>query len=103
MGGVASAKTYAPGALHHIIVRGDKRQRIFSDDRNRDNFVRHLGDIVTETQTTCLVWALMPIIPILDFAAQRLDERTNIPPLNPGGSRFPKNGGQCSTLLPIDK
>jgi hypothetical protein len=37
--GAASAKTYAPGALHHIIVRGIERRRIFSDDQDRDNFV----------------------------------------------------------------
>lgn len=27
--GVASAKTYAPGAMHHIIVRGINRRKIF--------------------------------------------------------------------------
>ena len=50
----------APGALHHIFVRGIKRQRIFSDDQDRDNFVKRLGDIVTETQTACFAWALIP-------------------------------------------
>jgi len=54
------ARIDAPGALHHIIVRGIKRQRIFSDDRDRDNFVERLGTIVTETQTFCLAWALIP-------------------------------------------
>jgi hypothetical protein len=28
----------APGALHHIIVRGIERRRIFSNDQDRDNF-----------------------------------------------------------------
>jgi putative transposase len=60
MCGVASAKTYAPGALHHITIRGIKRQRIFSDDQDRDNFIKRLGDIVTETQTACFAWALIP-------------------------------------------
>ena len=37
-----------------------ERGRIFSDDQNRDNFVRSLGDIVTETQTFCFAWVLLP-------------------------------------------
>ncbi len=41
------ARINAPGALHHIIVRGIERRRIFSDDQDRDNFVERLGDIVT--------------------------------------------------------
>jgi REP element-mobilizing transposase RayT len=54
------ARIDAPGALHHIIVRGIKRQRIFTDDQDRDNFVKRLGDIVAETQTFCFAWALIP-------------------------------------------
>ena len=38
--------------MHHIIVRGIERRRIFSDDQDQDNFVERLGDIVTETETT---------------------------------------------------
>ena len=34
----------APGALHHIIIRGIERLRIFSDDQDRDNFVERLAD-----------------------------------------------------------
>jgi putative transposase len=54
------ARIDAPGALHHIIVRGIERQRIFSDDQDRDNFIERLADIVTETQTDCFAWALIP-------------------------------------------
>jgi REP element-mobilizing transposase RayT len=54
------ARIDAPGALHHIIVRGIERRRIFSDDKDRDNFVERLGDIVTETQTGCFAWTLLP-------------------------------------------
>ena len=45
------ARIDAPGALHHIIVRGIERRRIFSNDQDRDNFIERLGDIVTETKT----------------------------------------------------
>ena len=54
------ARIDTPGALHHIIIRGIERRRIFSDDQDRDNFVERLGDILTETQTCCLAWALIP-------------------------------------------
>jgi len=54
------ARIDAPGGLHHIIVRGIEPRRIFSDDQDRDNFIERLGDIVTETQTFCFAWALIP-------------------------------------------
>jgi hypothetical protein len=49
--GVASTKTYAPGALHHIIIRGIERRRIFSDGQDRDNFIECLGEIDSETKS----------------------------------------------------
>jgi len=51
--GIKNGVIVAPGALHHIIVRGIERRRIFSDDQDRDNFIERLGDIVTETETYC--------------------------------------------------
>ena len=50
----------APGALHHIIVRGIERRKIFFDDADRNNFVDRVGGIVAETNTTCYAWALLP-------------------------------------------
>ncbi len=54
------ARIDAPGALHHIIVRGIERRKIFYDDRDRDNFIERLGDILAETRTPCFAWALIP-------------------------------------------
>jgi REP element-mobilizing transposase RayT len=54
------ARIDAPGALHHIIVRGIERRRIFLNGQDRDNFIERLGDIVTETKTFCFAWALLP-------------------------------------------
>ena len=48
------------GALHHIICRGIERRDIFSDDRDRDDFVSRLGAILTETSTYCYAWVLIP-------------------------------------------
>jgi len=50
----------APGALHHIIARGIDRRDIFKDDKDRDNFLERLGDILAKTQTFCFAWALIP-------------------------------------------
>jgi putative transposase len=53
------ARIDAPGALHHIIVRGIERRKIFYDDRDRDNFLERLGVVLTETSTPCFAWALI--------------------------------------------
>ena len=54
------ARIDAPGALHHIIVRGIERRKIFYDDNDRDNFLDRLGNILTDTKTSCFAWALIP-------------------------------------------
>ncbi len=54
------ARIDAPGALHHIIVRGIERRKIFKDDTDRNNFLDRLGKVLSETGTTCFAWALIP-------------------------------------------
>lgn len=54
------ARIDAPGALHHIIVRGIERRKIFYDDNDRDNFLNRLGMILVDTKTSCFAWALIP-------------------------------------------
>lgn len=54
------ARIDAPGAMHHIIVRGIERKKIFADDTDRENFLDRLGKIVEDTQTGCFAWALIP-------------------------------------------
>ena len=53
------ARIDAPGALHHIIVRGISRRKIFFDDADRDAFLDRLGDILSDSKTPCFAWALM--------------------------------------------
>ena len=50
----------APGALHHVIVRGIERGKIFRSDFDRDNFLKRLSALIPETQTDCFAWALIP-------------------------------------------
>jgi len=54
------ARIDAPGALHHIIVRGIERRKIFCDNADRDAFVARLGRVLIETDTDCFAWALIP-------------------------------------------
>ena len=48
------------GALHHVIVRGIDRQAIFLDDTDRDRFIDRLGNVLSDTDTRCLAWTLIP-------------------------------------------
>ena len=41
----------APGALHHIIVRGIERRSIFVDAQDYQNFLNRLGNILTDSLT----------------------------------------------------
>jgi addiction module RelE/StbE family toxin len=54
------ARIDAPGALHHVIVRGIARRRVFNDDADRDFFAERLGRVLSDTETQCFAWSLMP-------------------------------------------
>ena len=53
------ARIDAPGALHHLIVRGIERKKIFKDDIDRNSFLNRLSTILPETSTSCFAWSLM--------------------------------------------
>ncbi|MCP4749230.1 MAG: transposase, partial [Desulfobacteraceae bacterium] len=55
-----SSRIDAPGALHHIIVRGIGRRKIFDDNADRDVFLDRLGTVISESGTLCYAWALIP-------------------------------------------
>ena len=54
------ARIDAPGALHHIIARGIDRRSIFKDDTDRNDFIKRFETVLSETQTACYAWALIP-------------------------------------------
>jgi len=54
-----SARLDAPGVLHHIIIRGIERKKIFADKFDRENIIDRLARLVPETQTICYGWVLM--------------------------------------------
>ena len=53
------ARIDAPGAVHHIIIRGIERRPIFRSDSDRADLLQRLGRLLQETQTECFAWALI--------------------------------------------
>ena len=54
------ARLDAPGVLHHIMIRGIERRNIFKNNKDRDDFLGRLSTLLSETETACYAWALMP-------------------------------------------
>ena len=54
------ARLDAPGALHLIVVRGNRAAQDLYDDNDRDDFLERLSAILGESRTACYAWALMP-------------------------------------------
>lgn len=55
-----TARIDTPGLLHHIMIRGIERRRIFSDNKDRDNFMDRLSQLLPESKTQCYAWAFLP-------------------------------------------
>jgi putative transposase len=53
------ARLDAPGVLHHIMIRGIERRKIFRNDGDRKDFLNRLSFLIPETQTSCYAWSLM--------------------------------------------
>ncbi len=49
------ARLDAPGALHHIMVRGINKAALFNDDQDRNKFLERLGTTVSEAK--CAIYA----------------------------------------------
>jgi hypothetical protein len=53
------ARIDAPGALHHIIIRGIEKKAIFRRDQDLKSFVDRLGRVLLDTSTPCFAWVLL--------------------------------------------
>jgi len=49
-----------PGAIYHVMNRGDRREPIFKDDADRERFIQTLGEACTKTQWQVHALCLMP-------------------------------------------
>lgn len=50
-----------PGAIYHIMNRGDRREPIFADDFDRRRFVETLGEACAKTSWQVHAYCLMGI------------------------------------------
>ena len=49
-----------PGAIYHVMNRGDHRENIFRDDEDRACFLSTLGEACRKTEWSALAYCLMP-------------------------------------------
>ena len=49
-----------PGAIYHVINRGDRRESIFHDDADRKRFVETLAECCTKTGWHAHAYCLVP-------------------------------------------
>lgn len=54
------ARLDAPGVLHHIMIRGIERRKVFLNRRDYEDFLERLATLLPEMKTVCYAWALMP-------------------------------------------
>jgi putative transposase len=54
------ARLDTPGLLHHVMIRGIERRKIFNDDKDRENLVARLSTLLPETKTQCYAWSFLP-------------------------------------------
>ena len=48
-----------PGAIYHVMSRGDRREEIFEDDTDRELFLQTLGEAGQKTDWQVHAWCLM--------------------------------------------
>ena len=53
------ARLDVPGALHHIMIRGMDKSKIFKDDQDKTRFLERLGQNVEEGNSSVYAWVLM--------------------------------------------
>jgi len=54
------ARLDTPGLLHHVMIRGIERRKIFKDDKDREDFIERLSALIPETKTQCYAWSFLP-------------------------------------------
>ena len=53
------ARLDAPGTLHHVIIRGIEKGNIVRDDKDRQEFLRRMGELAQKSGTSIYAFALM--------------------------------------------
>ena len=50
----------AAGVLHHIMIRGKERRKIFLENKDREDLLDRLSNLLPENKTTCYAWTFLP-------------------------------------------
>ena len=53
------ARLDAPGVVHHVMIRGIERRKIFRDNKDRNDFIDRLSDLLPSTNASCYAWAFL--------------------------------------------
>ncbi len=53
------ARLDAPGVIHHVIIRGIERRKIFRDNEDLKDMLDRLSYLLPATHTACYAWALL--------------------------------------------
>jgi hypothetical protein len=56
------ARLDTPGLLHHVMIRGIERRKIFNDDKDRENLIERLSTLLPESKTQCYAWAVSELV-----------------------------------------
>jgi putative transposase len=54
------ARLDAPGVLHHIMIRGIERRKIFRNNDDREDFLDRLSSLLPKTKISCYAWVFLP-------------------------------------------
>jgi putative transposase len=55
-----TARLDAPGVLHHVMIRGIERRKIFRNNKDREDFLERLANLYPLMKTNCYAWAFLP-------------------------------------------
>jgi REP element-mobilizing transposase RayT len=55
-----TARLDAHGVLHHVMIRGIEKTKIFTGNKDREDFIERLADLCPEMGIKCYAWAFMP-------------------------------------------
>ena len=55
-----NARLDAPGVLHHVMIRGIERRKIFRSNKDRQDFVERLENLWPDMQIKCYAWVFIP-------------------------------------------
>ncbi len=47
------ARLDAPGVIHHVMIRGIERRKIFRNNKDRNDMMDRLTDLLPATNTIC--------------------------------------------------